>query len=179
MFNFMKFLKKQTVQNYTIYLSRWYKFLADSDTEINSVINQNNLNDDNGEVFHRYGLVMVECECFNLIAEHDLVVNTYPAESPDWYAYAKISSGKVEKIIGCPTSARFIANQGNLILSVHSASGSTHQDFILVDIDKPDHKLASFEFFSANGEKLFCVHAQKDTMYFWKTKNCIRGVWVI
>ena len=46
MFNFIKLFKiKQTVKNHTIDLSRWYKFLANSDTGINSIINQNNLND--------------------------------------------------------------------------------------------------------------------------------------
>ena len=126
--------------------------------------------DDSGEVFHRYGLGMVECECFNAVSEHDLVVNTYPAESPYWYAYAKITSGVLEKKVPCNQSARFIASWNNLIVSVHSAYNSPDQDFSLVDIDKPDEKMAAFEFFSINGEKLTCVHAQKDTIFFWKNK---------
>ena len=53
MFSFIKlFKKKQEIQNFTIDLSRWHRFLAGSDAGINSVINQNNLSDVGAALAH-------------------------------------------------------------------------------------------------------------------------------
>jgi isocitrate dehydrogenase len=45
MCNFLKLFKKEKTQNKIVDLSRWHKFLSESNSCINSVLNQNNIND--------------------------------------------------------------------------------------------------------------------------------------
>ena len=126
------------------------------------------INDD-GEVIRRYsGLGMIECESFNVVSDTNLIINTYPAERPYSYAFAQITRDAMEKYIGCRSSVEYFAVLDNIMLTADPDFFNIVPKYSLIKIDNPDQILDSFEFFCANGERLNCVHAQKDTMYIWK-----------
>jgi hypothetical protein len=140
-----------------------------------SHIERNGLNcfDINGNIIYSYdrsNLIIDSCDSLNVYSDSEILINIYSGSVESWFAFAKINNKKVEKILGWTPSTKFMASLGNLLL-IENKDGigdDIKSKFSLVDIEKFKYEDINCEFFNENNERLHCVHAQKDNLYFWK-----------
>jgi len=140
-----------------------------------SHIERNGLNcfDVNGNIVYSYDgpdLGIDSCDSLNVISDSVILLNIYDGCVESWFAFAKINNKKVEETIEWRESTKFMASLGNLLLIVNGdvIRDDIRSKFSLVDIEKRKYEGINCEFFNENNERLHCIHAQKDNLYFWK-----------
>jgi hypothetical protein len=144
----------------------------------NTHIERRGLNcfDINGNIIYMYDsrLFMDSCDSLNVCSDEEILVNIYCGSVELWHAFAKINNKKVEKTLEWKCSTKFIATLDNkLFIEEGDWNDGIHfRHFILVNIENYNGEGIDYDFFNENNERLNCVHAQRDTLYFW-TNNCL------
>jgi hypothetical protein len=135
-------------------------------------IDQSGLNcfDVFGNIIYAYSSSprMDECNSLNVISENEITINIYSGSLESWYAFVEIIDKTVSKIIEWKESTRFLARSGNKILTERDQTGEIKSKFALLNIDEKAAEIDQFEFFNKENERLNCIYAQGDTLYFWE-----------
>jgi hypothetical protein len=130
----------------------------------------------NGKVLYKYDSrpFMDSCDSLNVYSDNEILVNIYAGSVELWHAFAKINNKKVEKTLEWRCGTKFIAASDNkLFIEEGDWNDGIHfRHFILVNIENYNGEGIDYDFFNENNERLHCVHAQRDTLYFW-TNNCL------
>jgi len=131
--------------------------------------------DINGNILYTYDSspIIDSCDSLNVYSDNEILINIYTASVESWFAFAKIKNKKVEKILEWRPYTKLMASLGNLLLVENGnvISDDIRSKFSLVDIEKFKYEDINYEFFNENNERLHCVHAQKDNLYFWKNNE--------
>jgi hypothetical protein len=110
-----------------------------------------------------------ECNSLNVMSENEILINIYSGSLESWYAFGKIIDKTVSKIIEWREFTRFLACSGNKILVEEKLQAEDIKSkFTLLDIGEKAAEIEVFEFFNTKNEKLNCIHAQGDKLYFWR-----------
>jgi hypothetical protein len=132
--------------------------------------------DVNGSILYKYDSrpFMDSCDSLNVCSNDEVLVNIYCGAEKLWHAFAKINNKKVEKTLEWRSGTKFMAASGNKLFIEEGGwnDGIHFRKFILVDIENYNGEGIDYDFFNENNERLHCVHAQRDTLYFWEN-NCL------
>jgi len=152
----------------------------------------------NGKILYGYDAFpgIVDCKALNVYSDNEVVFSNYCGTVKLWHAFVRINDKKVVKAVEW-RGANFIALSENfaLIENIYN-SFDINSRFALIDLDKYTVNLdtrenydmqtdtfvdpysnkeeldnVTYEFLNENNEKLNCVHAQKDTLYFWHNNS--------
>jgi len=143
----------------------------------NSHIERKGLNcfDINGNIIYMYDSrpFMDSCDSLNVCSDEEVLVNIYCGSVKLWHALAKINNKKLEKTLEWRCGTKFLAVSGNKLFIEKEDwnDGKPFRKFILVDIENYNGEGIEYDFLNENNERLHCVHAQRDTLYFWENNN--------
>ena len=128
-----------------------------------------------GKILYKYNSKphMDSCDSLNVYSDSEILVNIYCGAVESWHALAKINNKKVEKTLEWRCGTNIIAASGNkLFIEEGDWNDGIHfRKFILVNIENYNGERIDYDFFNENNERLHCVHAQRDTLYFWENNN--------
>jgi len=147
-----------------------------------------------GKVLYRYNSFpcIAECDALNVCSDKEVLINNYCGYVKSWRAFVRITDKKHLKSVAWSEGTKFIASSGNFVLvqnrinsfDINSRFAVLDMDKFTVNLDNRDNydmnsdtyvnpysdkdelDKNSYEFFNENDERLNCVHAQKDTLYF-------------
>jgi hypothetical protein len=122
-----------------------------------------------GNIIYAYSNrpIIDECNSLNVISENEIAINIYSGSLKSLYAFVKIIDKTVSKITEWEKSTRFLACSGNKILAERNQTGEIKSNFALLNIGERAIEIEQFEFLDKKNEKLNCIYAQGDTLYFW------------
>ena len=126
----------------------------------------------NGKIKYKYddtNLYIHSCDGLNVYSDNELLVNIYNGNVESWFALSKITNKKPAKLLEWRLGSKYLAILDSKVLLQYRTEND--QNFVLVDIENYDKKGSFYEFFNENNERLNCVHAQKDNLYFWTNNN--------
>ena len=127
--------------------------------------------DEKGEVVHKYKDSPEMCECagLNVCSDKDILILAYSGN----YAYIVIQNNKLDKKI-CNykyISYSFAFLNNKFLIENRSYSSDNKSKYSLFDISNFEEEIESYDFYNEKNENLSCVHAQKDTLFFWNSKK--------
>jgi hypothetical protein len=142
----------------------------------NDHIERNGLNcfDINGNILYMYDSrpYIDSCDSLNVCSDNEILINIYCGSVETWFALSKIGNKKAEKVLEWRNSTKFIATSGNMVfVENNDGKDNIKSKFSLINIENYNGEGIDYEFFNENNERLHCVHAQKDNLYFWKDNN--------
>jgi hypothetical protein len=133
--------------------------------------------DINGNILYSYddpSLSMASCDSLNVYSDSEILLNIYGFVET-WFALSKISNKKAEKVLEWRNSTKFIAAFGNMVfIENNDGKDNIKSKFSLKNVENYNSEGINYEFFNENNERLHCVHAQKDNLYFRKDNNLYR-----
>ena len=134
--------------------------------------------DINGKIIYMYDLspFMDSCDSLNVYSDNEILINIYNGSYKLWHALGKINNKKVEKTLEWRCGTKFMAVSGNkLFIEEGDWNDGIHfRKFTLVNIENYNGEGIDYDFFNENNERLHCVHAQRDTLYFWENNNLFK-----
>jgi hypothetical protein len=84
----------------------------------------------------------------------------------------KIKDKKVEKTFEWKESSGLMAYYENMVLvDANNSWDKVRSKFSIIDIDKQNGEKLTLEFYNEDNEKLHCIHAQKDYIFFMKNNK--------
>lgn len=107
------------------------------------------------------------CDSLNVISENEIINNIYSGSVESSYAFGKIINKNVFKAIEWNESAKFLACLNNKVLAARNGTREIKSKFALLNIEEKAAEIDLFEFFNKTNEKLNCICAQRDKLYFW------------
>jgi hypothetical protein len=131
--------------------------------------------DVNGNILYRYDSCphIDSCDGLNVYSDNEILINIYSGSVESWFALAKISNKKAEKILEWREHTKYIVASENMVF-IENRDGicdDIRSKFTFVDIKNFIKEEITYEFFNENNERLHCVHAQKDNLFFWKNNS--------
>ena len=156
----------------------WVSY-SDTGIYMGSKLEKRGLNcfDVNGNILYKYDSrpTIDSCDSLNVYSDDEVLINIYSGSVESWFALSKISNKKAEKILEWRESTKLIAASENIVfIENKDGKDNIRSKFSSVNIENHNSEEITYEFFNENNERLHCVHAQKDNMYFWKDNNLYR-----
>jgi hypothetical protein len=130
--------------------------------------------DIDGNILYRYDSKprIDECNGLNVCSDNEILVNIYSGSVDTWYAFAEIINKKVVKTMEWRQYTHLMPFSGNHVLAERNGDAeNVISKFSLLNIENPGNIINTYQFFNEDNEELHCVHAQKDTLFFWKGKK--------
>jgi hypothetical protein len=131
--------------------------------------------DANGNVLYRYdnpNLFICSCDSLNVYSDKEILLNIYCGNLKSWHAFTKIKNKKFVKVVEWRVCTDFIPSYESMIFIENTDyNDGIKSRFSFVDIENCIKEEVTYEFLNENNERLNCVHAQKDNLFFWKNNS--------